>query len=281
MILYVGICMHCMHMSQKAILAKYSFAPEDFILYEIDHLRANVSNVSKEKNEHTQTDKIVFQCAKTALRDLSRKNTNLVDFEQGHTVLILNAARLADALTNVEPSISSLKELTGIDRNLIAVCSKVLEDLGLVRIKHVRREERIFPTELALLYLDTVLLNGRQSFNKMKEVAQELTDKNNKEYVIRSLQLFESAFDMAERKYPSNSLNYQILDKIHKLIMDVLVDIRHDKSESEILPKIKEITQSLEYMSKARERAKELSLSPVLVRQTGEEIGGHRVYQVE
>jgi hypothetical protein len=271
-------------MSQSTLLSKYSFSPEDFMLYGIDHFRAGVRHVSGSKLEDPKTDQIVFRCAKTAFHDLSVKNLfTSTDLDDKHilTVLILQAARLADGLRNVEPNMSLLRELTGINRNRIAICSEVLEDMGLVEIKHVKREKNVFPTELALLYLDLVLLNGRQSSMRLKEIAREFADRKSRESVIQSLQQFETAFDFAERKYPSNTLNFQILDRLHRQIMEALVDAQNGKDGRHVLAEIVEIIRILDHMSETREKAKELGLSPVVVEQTDEELGGRPVYQVK
>ncbi len=251
--------------------------PDDFVLPDLSYIRSRVASTSKKGN----VDKIAYDFVKFVFKDKGIAEAIPLGFNEdlSNSIIITSAAYLAEALLNVEPSIKCVSDLTGKDRNFVAAFAKGLANGHLVDLREKRREELIEPTLSGLAFNDIVLMNGAWTARALEETARELKS-GVKVKAVERLEDLEIAFHMAKKAYNKDTLNFKIMEELHKHSTELLVNGQEGNVDL-VLEKVAYLVTTLNAMSETRKKARKLGLRPTVLEATGEEVGKARVYQLK
>ena len=261
----------------QLMIHKSGLIPDDFILPDLNYIRKRIASASKKGS----VDDTVYSLAKFMYKDNGIAGTLPAGFneELSNNITITSAAFLALALPNLEPSISCVSDLTGKNRNFVAGFAKGLANGHLVDLFGLGRGELIKPTMSGLAFNDIVIMNGAWTATALEHVLREL-ESGAKDSAIETLEDLEIAFHMAEKAFDRNTLNFKIMEELHKDSTELLVNSRNGKMNI-AQDQIKNLIKSLRAMSETKRKARKLNLRPVILAATGEELGNARVYKVK
>lgn len=178
-----------------------------------------------------------------------------------------------------EPTVSTIAHFSNLNRNLVSNFASALEPMGLIEKKHgPKRSEIISPTRLADLYSDIILGSSGAVIETLKQVGLVASSGQSSLIQLESLEIIETAFDFAKQIYPSNTLNYSIIDNFHDQIVMLIGAVRRENVE-EAKKIIDELIDGLKARAEARRKAEEMGLKPLLLQDTGERVGRGRVFR--
>lgn len=154
-----------------------------------------------------------------------------------------------------------------------------LELSDLVNTKPERREQLVFPTTTADIYIDIISGNLEDEINNLKKTMDLLKKKgallkDNFEFLAN----LEAAFGLAKTAFETNTMNQQIMEELHEKSMKLLVDAKEGKVNTRDLT---DFTKTLSNMKDAQKKAKKFGLQPVILEKTGEKWGRASVYRVK
>jgi hypothetical protein len=193
-------------------------------------------------------------------------------------VKVLLTVRLANYFNELKPTIFCISDFSKISRNKVSPMIYFLELWNLVDTKTHRREQLVFPTATADLYIDVISGNLRDEYRNLDKMA-ELSKKNKlTRDDLAFLENLESAFRLGKSAYNPNTINYEIMDELHEKSMKLLVEAK----ESTInIDDFTAFLNTIQQIMKIKDKAKKMSLKPVELEKTNEKLGRARVFRVK
>jgi hypothetical protein len=193
-------------------------------------------------------------------------------------IKILITARLANSCKNLKPTIMSISDFSKISRNKVSPMVSFLELCDLVGTRSQKREQLVFPTIIADIYIDIISGNLKEEYSDLKNAIQDMKEH---EPAIEHLALFENletAFRLAESAYDTNTMNHQIMEELHAKSMKLLVESKEGKLH---IDDLEEFSNTILHIIKVKEKARKMGLEPVILEKTDEELGRAKVYRVK
>ena len=192
---------------------------------------------------------------------------------------VLVTARWADFLQPVKPTIGMIAKYSRINRNSVSTIAKLLDSLDLVESSKDVRSQLILPTPLSRIYIDVLSGNLTKEHNRIERVLTEIRQDELTEDSIEYLEDLETAFHLVKLAYDENTINYEIMDELHSRVREIVVKTSSGENE-EVIEKINEFLQDIDYINKVREKAKKLGLPKVVLDDTKERLGRARIFRV-
>jgi hypothetical protein len=191
---------------------------------------------------------------------------------------VLITVRLASSCGQLKPTIGGIADLSKISRNKVSPLVNFLEYCDLVNVKSLRREQQVFPTAAADMYIDIITGNLKEECSNLRKIINDIKSEKIASDSLTFLENLETAFRLSKSAYDPNTINYEILKDLHDTAMKILVEAKDGKIR---IDDFEEFSETLMEISKIKEKAKKEGLKPVILERTDEEFGGARVFRVK
>lgn len=191
---------------------------------------------------------------------------------------VLVTARWTDFLQAVKPTIGTIAKYSHINRNSVSTIAKLLDSLDLVESSNDVRSQLILPTPLSRIYIDVLSGNLTEEHDKLERVLTEIRQDELTEDSIKYLDEIETAFHLVKLAYDETTINHEIMDELHSRVREIVVKTSSGEKE-EVIDKIDEFLQDIEYINIVREKAKKLGLTTVVLNDTKERLGRARIFR--
>lgn len=261
----------------KNALSKTQLDYSDIVLLKPDVMARKLREVGVNKKE---VPTIQCQLAREALSSdafLMRVSSGLK--ESALDILkILITARLANSCENLKPTIVGISDFSNISRNKVSPMVSFLELCNLVGTKSQRREQLVFPTTIADIYIDIISGNLKEEYSCLKKAIQGMKRCESTIESFAFLENLEAAFRLSESAYDTNTMNHQIMEELHAKSMKLLVESNEGKMN---IDDLEAFSNTILQIIRVKEKAKEMGLKPVILEKTDEELGRAKVYRVK
>lgn len=193
---------------------------------------------------------------------------------------ILVAARWANSIQTINPSLGTIAKLSKLNRNLVGSFIRFLEIFDLVSTKSHIRSQLVFPTVLTTLCIDVISGNLRNEHDHLKRVADEVKQDKLSSESLKFLDNLETAFHMTKLAYHETTVNYEIMEDLHNRIRELVVIAKEGRNE-DFVKNAEQFLEMLRHISTVREKAKSLGVRPVILEDTGEKLGRAKVFRAK
>jgi hypothetical protein len=199
--------------------------------------------------------------------------------ESGRRALrLLAAARCTALVPWKQPSIGNVAELASLNRNVVAEFARALTLVGLLEMREEGRRKFVRPTEVGDLFTDLALSKTSLLRSYFDKVLTELGKGSIGSETVELMETVELTFDLAKMMYPKNTLNYEIYDTLHDMIIQLIAALRSGRT-GEAKRLARELAASMRVLEESGGSAEALRLKPILLEDTGERVGRGRIFR--
>ena len=196
------------------------------------------------------------------------------------TFKILVSTRFANSISNFEPNIVRISNLSKLNRNLVSPCVKILQSIDLINVKTFMRSQIVVPTPLTTPYINVLSGNLKSEYDQLLHVADEVKKDELTSESLKFLEDLETVFHIAKLAYDEVTVNYEIMEDLHNRIRGLVVKAQEYKRE-ELIENLDEFLDIIKHIINVREKARKLGVRQVILEDTKERLGRARVFRVK
>lgn len=193
-------------------------------------------------------------------------------------IKVLISARLANYCEQLKPTIICISDFSKISRNRVSPMVEVLKLSDLVYTRPERREQLVFPTAVADIYIDIISGNLQEEHCNLRKTKDQIKEGKLTKDNFKFLEDLEAAFGLSKSAYETNTMNREVLEELHEKSMKLLVSAKEGKANIE---DFEAFLETISQIIQVKEKAKEMGLKPAILEETNETLGRARVFRVK